>query len=165
MKFQVMSRQKARKHSFREDIKKCVIVSINDKADVRNNFHNNSNIKAICSLFFDDVEGDEPNCMTRDDADKIIGFVNQYINDTNDIEEIIVHCGAGVSRSAGVCAALMLILTGDDSDIFNNPKFCPNMHCYRLVLESYFGYYDKEAADEKLRRNIVLWRKVQGLDD
>ena len=162
MKFQVMSRQNARSYSFNKDIDTCIIVSINDVADVKNQFDDNDNIKAVCSLFFDDVEGNEKNCMTREDAEKIIDFVNQNLNTVN---EIIVHCGAGVSRSAGVCAALMLIVNGDDSEIFNNPRFCPNMHCYRLVLEAYFGYYDRDAADEKIRRNIILWRKDQGLDD
>lgn len=99
--------------------------------------------------------------MTRQDADNIIQFVNQHINE---VEQIIVHCGAGISRSAGVCAALMMIINGDDSAIFDNGQYCPNMHCYRLVLESYFGYYDKEAAEEKYRRNIIEWRKAQDLD-
>lgn len=161
MKFQVMSRVNARKYSFNENIDKCVIVSINDTFVEANQFHDNPNIKGVCSLFFNDVEGHETGHMVREDADKIIEFINQHIND---VDEIIVHCGAGVSRSAGVCAALMLIINGNDDAIFNNGKYCPNMHCYRLVLESYFGYYDKAAADEKLRRNIIEWRKLNDLD-
>ena len=161
MKFQVMSRVNARKHSFNEDIDKCIVISINDTFAEANKFNSNAKIKGVCSLFFNDVEGHETGHMTREDADKIIEFVNNHLNC---VDEIIVHCGAGVSRSAGVCAALMLIINGDDSAIFNNGKYCPNMHCYRLVLESYFGYYDKEAADEKLRRNIIEWRKLNGLD-
>ena len=161
MKFQVMSRANARKHSFDPAIDKCVIISINDTFIEANKFNNNPKIKSVCSLFFNDVEGHETGHMVREDADKIIEFVNNYLND---VDEIIVHCGAGVSRSAGVCAALMMILNGDDSEIFNNGKYCPNMHCYRLVLESYFGYYDKQAADEKLRRNIIEWRKFNNLD-
>ena len=161
MKFQVMSRQNARRYSFDTAIEKTIIVSINDVADEANQFASNPKIIDTCSLFFDDVEGNEANCMTRWDADNIIRFINQHLNH---IEQIVVHCGAGVSRSAGVCAALMLIINGDDSAIFDNGQYCPNMHCYRLVLESYFGYYDKEAADEKFRRNIIKWRKAQDLD-
>ena len=161
MKFQVMSRQNARRYSFDTAIEKTIIVSINDVADEANQFASNPKIIDTCSLFFDDVEGNEANCMTRWDADNIIRFINQHLNH---IEQIVVQCGAGVSRSAGVCAALMLIINGDDSAIFDNGQYCPNMHCYRLVLESYFGYYDKEAADEKFRRNIIKWRKAQDLD-
>ena len=161
MNFQVMSRVNAREYSFDENINECVIISINDTFIEANEFHNNPNIKGVCTLFFNDVEGNGTGHMVREDADKIVEFVNTHLND---VDEIIVHCGAGVSRSAGVCAALMLIINGDDSAIFNNGKYCPNMHCYRLVLESYFGYYDKAAADEKLRRNIIEWRKLNDLD-
>ena len=157
-----MSREKARLYSYEKDIDRCIIVSINGTDEELNRFAENSAIKAVCPLVFNDVEGDEQNCMTRADADKIIAFVNDHVDD---VDEIIVHCGAGKSRSAGTCAALMMILNGDDSAIFDNPYFTPNMHCYRLVMEAYFGYYDKEAADEKLRRNIILWRKAEGLDD
>lgn len=161
MKFQVMSRQNARRYSFDTAIEKTIIISINDVADEANQFASNPQIVCTRSFFFDDVEGEEANCMTRQDADNIIQFVNQYINK---VEQIVVHCGAGISRSAGVCAALMMIINGDDSAIFDNGQYCPNMHCYRLVLESYFGYYDKEAAEEKYRRNIIEWRKAQDLD-
>ena len=161
MKFQVMSRANARKHSFDPAIDKCVIISINDTFIEANKFNNNPKIKSVCSLFFNDVEGRETGHMVREDADKIIEFVN---NNLNDVDEIIVHCGAGVSRSAGVCAALMLILTGDDSAIFNDNRYRPNMHCYRLVLESYFGHYNKKAIDESLRRKIIEWRKLNELD-
>lgn len=162
MKFQVMSRKNARAYSFRDDIDKCIIISINGTDETLNQFHTNPAIKAVCSLVFNDVGGSDPNCMTREDADKIISFVNQHVNS---VDEIIVHCGAGVSRSAGVCAALMMIINGNDSDIFNNSRFCPNMHCYRLVLESYFGHYDKEPIEKKLREKIILWRKSRGLEN
>jgi hypothetical protein len=162
MKFQVLSRENAKRYSFETNINKCIIISINGTDEELNKFNDNPNILAICPLVFNDVEGDEANCMTRADADKIIGFVNEYVDK---VDEIVVHCGAGKSRSAGTCAALMMILNGNDSAIFDNPRFCPNMHCYRLVMEAYFGYYDKEAAEEKLRRNIILWRKAEGLDD
>ena len=160
MNFQVMSRVNARKYSFDENIDKCIIISINDTFVEANQFNPNLNIKGVCSLFFNDVENNSDGHMVREDADKIIEFVNHYVND---VDEIVVHCGAGVSRSAGVCAALMLILTGDDSSIFNNSRFRPNMHCYRLVLESYFGYYDKEPIEEEKRRNIIAFREKQKL--
>ena len=162
MKLQVMSKAAARKYSFNENIEDCVIVSINNVSEPANQFNPNPHIKGVCTLFFNDVEGDERDCMTREDADKIIAFINQYVDKVN---HIVVHCEAGISRSAGTCAALMMILNGNDFEIFDNPKYSPNMHCYRLVLESYFGYYDKQAADEKYRHNIAVWRKAEGLDD
>lgn len=161
MKFEVLSRQNAKKMSYKQDIEDCIIISITDIDKEINKFASNPHIKNICRVQFDDVEINEPRHITRNDAEKILEFVNHYVDK---IDKIVVHCEAGVSRSAGVCAALMQIINGNDSEIFNNPKFCPNMTCYRTVLTAFFGSYDQEAADEKIKRNIEIWRKENGLD-
>lgn len=161
MKFEVLSRQNAKRMSYKQDIEDCIIISITDIDKEINKFASNPHIKNICRLQFDDVEINEPRHITRNDAEKILEFVNHYVDK---IDKIVVHCEAGVSRSAGVCAALMQIINGDDSEIFDNPKFCPNMTCYRTVLTAFFGSYDQEAADEKIKRNIEIWRKENGLD-
>lgn len=161
MNFQVLSREKAKRFSYKPDINNCIIISITDVFSPSNQFAANSHIKGICRVKFDDVEFGEPNCITSEDSQRIINFVNDHIND---IDEIIVHCEAGVSRSAGVCAALMQIINGDDSPIFDNPKFCPNMSCYRSVMETYYGTYNKKCADEKTKHNIDVWRNEHGLE-
>lgn len=161
IEFEVMSRKKAKDFSFQENIEDCIIISITDVNSNDNCFANNLHIKGILRLKFDDCETNEPNCITKEDAIKIIKFVNNHISN---IRKIIVHCEAGVSRSAGVCAALMLIITGSDSQIFDNPRYCPNMSCYRAVMEAYYGSYDQKAANKKIRHNIEIWRAEQGLD-
>ena len=155
MKFQVMSRANARRHSFRSVMDDCLIISISEKDADPNRFHNNPHIKGVCRLHFDDVEGGNANSMTRADAEKIIQFVNENMHKA---DEIIVHCFAGVSRSAGVCAALMLIMTGSDMEIFNNPRFCPNMHCYRTMLETYYGSYTEAGIEDQYKNNIEAWK-------
>ena len=57
-------------------------------------------------------------------------------------ERVIVHCTAGKSRSAAVAAALMKSIEGDDSSIFNNPRYKPNMRVYRMVLNA---WHDKHG--------------------
>lgn len=156
MKMMVMSRSDARRYSFK-DIPKTIIISIASIDEDKNNFADNDNIVDILYLFFDDVEKNEPNHITVDDANKIIAFINKY-KDSN--VELIVHCGAGVSRSAGVCAAIMKIVNGNDFPIFDNPRFCPNMTCYRTILETYFGAYDEEAAAANEQHNIDIWTKL-----
>ena len=67
-------------------------------------------------------------------------FILKYINDT-DLDLIIVQCEAGQSRSAGVAAALMKYVWNDDTAIFNNKKYTPNMLCYRTVLNELMSDY------------------------
>lgn len=136
MVFKVLSRSGAIAYSFKKEIPKTAIISISDSYDSWPHFNKNQNILRVLYLKFDDVEKGEPNCITSEDAKKIAKFVNSLNKNT---EQIIVHCGAGVSRSAGVCAAIMKYLTGDDSEIFDNPKYCPNMTCYRTVLNEFYS--------------------------
>ena len=161
MKFQVMNRMGAADYSTYADIPKTIIISITDVNADDNVFQPNAQIIDILRLKFDDVEINEHNHITKDDGRRIIDFVNQHIND---VEQIVVHCEGGVSRSAGVCAALMKIINGNDWEIFKSGYYCPNMTCYRTVLETYYGSYDQAEADEKITYNIKQWRKLNELD-
>jgi len=46
---------------------------------------------------------------------------------------VIVNCEAGISRSAGVAAALSKVLMGDDEEYFR--RYVPNRLVYRMILE------------------------------
>lgn len=162
MEIRVMSRRQAKRFTYSACNKNYAIISISDADDVENVFANNPRIKGICRLWFDDVETGEKNCITEKDAGKILSFVDRIVNC---VDLIVVHCAAGISRSAGVAAALMLILNGDDSIIFDDGRYCPNRTCYRMVLNQYFGKEsDDEETDKKFVKNIELWRKANGLD-
>lgn len=52
----------------------------------------------------------------------------------NKIDVLIVQCNAGISRSAGVAAAIAKHFYNDDKWIFNSNKYRPNMKCYQLML-------------------------------
>jgi protein-tyrosine phosphatase len=52
-----------------------------------------------------------------------------------EIERIIVHCDAGVSRSAAVGAALARAFSGDDAEFFAG-RYRPNVRVYRTLLET-----------------------------
>lgn len=157
MKFQVLNRIAAKNYTYKQHNHKYVIISINDVHDTANKFNRSPELVDVLTLYFDDVEQGDAYCIEKEDAEKIIKFMNKHM----DVDECIVHCTAGVSRSAGVCAALMLIINGSDDEIFNNYRFCPNRTCYRKVLDAYFGSYSEEAIDEKFRKNIEAWRKHQ----
>lgn len=46
---------------------------------------------------------------------------------------VIVNCEAGISRSAGVAAALSKVLTRDDEEFFR--RYVPNRLVYRKIIE------------------------------
>ena len=78
--------------------------------------------------------------MTKDDAVRMVNTVKQYYDK---VDQIIVHCDAGQSRSVGCVAAIKKWYTNDDEEFFRGT---PNMHCYHLVLEEFFN---QEENNEK----------------
>ena len=174
MQFKVMSRRDCVKYSYGSHEESSVVISINDSAEmgVRQLPNKFNNIKAQLSLFFDDIQPykgmqywkkDEGSIvenftnsdgfvyesriyqlMTKNDAKKIIDFVNKWYNK---VDVIIVHCNAGISRSSGVCAGIMKCFTGDDSQIYDNPYYHPNTLCYNLILQEYYKEGEKNNDD------------------
>ena len=53
-----------------------------------------------------------------------------------DIEELYVNCAAGISRSAGVAAAISKFYTGDDEFFYKT--YVPNRYVYMKVLEALY---------------------------
>lgn len=133
MNITVMNRKDAVKYSWRPHNEKTYVISIMTpwaaySSDIFPSPYNG--IKSVLRLFFDDVESGT-NCMDETHAKAIKEFVELH-KDGN----FIVQCDGGVSRSAGVAAALMKFYNGDDTPIFDNPRYCPNMRCYRTMLNA-----------------------------
>lgn len=128
----VMNRKDAINFSFNiSDNKKYAIVSISEVDDSFPEFKNSSNIVSVLKVHFDDVDKNDRNCITENDALKIADFVK---NVAPNIDILIVHCLAGRSRSAGCAAAISKWYFNDDSFYFK--RYNPNMTVYRLVLNS-----------------------------
>ena len=166
----ILNRKEAKKFSYESHDFKTAIISITDtdKADVIFDKNETNGIRAVLRLKFDDVERDYKNehCITKEDAENIVKFVNK---NKNKVDKFIVHCEAGVSRSAGVGAAIMKALNGDDWDVFKNPLKCPNMKCYRMVLNAFAdaGYFDEDPMEEikfKEETNIAKWKEFNEID-
>lgn len=159
MKFVVMSRRDAVQYSYVAHMESSVIISICDSYSLFPKFKRmkSNGIKAVLNLSFDDVQlpsgaseryiwkkdegllfdtlDNSPYVViSEEDAKNIVSFVKKWYNK---VDTIIVHCNAGISRSSGVCAAIMKGMTGDDSQIFDNPKYVPNTTCYKVVLEEF----------------------------
>jgi len=70
--------------------------------------------------------------FSEDHAKEIVKFVNQYLNK---VELIVVNCAAGISRSAGIAAALSKSLTGDDTYFFK--FYIPNSLVYSTIIKEW----------------------------
>lgn len=97
-----------------------------------------NNIRALLPLSFCDAEEPGPDVyghlagagdlMQAEDARRIRALLRAHPDC-----DIIVHCDAGMSRSAGVAAAILEAVGGDSAQVFDSSYYQPNLHCYQLV--------------------------------
>ena len=136
MLIKVLSRIEAERFSRINPEEKTVIISIVNVGDEEADLKDQPNIIDVLRLSFDDVYQGGENCMTDDDARKIAEFVNRY----KDVaEQIVIHCGAGVSRSAGVGSALAFVLNGNEKELEHSAFFIPNTTVFQKVLKAFWG--------------------------
>ena len=141
------------------------IISISNKFDETPLFAADPDCKGICYLNFDDVEKGEKNCISEYDVENLMYFLVKAFKKNPNVENIIVHCQAGQSRSAGMAAALLKFYNGDDWEIFNNPRYTPNMTVYRMVLERLMGaIIDEEEINIKEQKNIAIWKAYNEIE-
>ena len=156
----VMSREKAKAYSFKQNTEmKSAVISISDIDREKNKivFSERNVVKVLWVKFEDTADPESDYAISTKNADNIAKFVK---NLDEDIKHIIVHCEAGISRSAGVAAAILKHYTNDDSAIYDNPRFVPNNLCYRKVLEAlyYFGH-DYSIEDNKKFNNLKFLQR------
>jgi predicted protein tyrosine phosphatase len=91
---------------------------------------------AVLRLAFDDVDvaGSIWKAPSEEDAEAIVRFVAER---RSMADLIVCQCEAGMSRSAGVAAALSRWLNGHDEEFFE--RYLPNRRIYRLILDR-LGY-------------------------
>lgn len=133
---------------------KMAIISITDPDSKPANITRSPGFSGIIRMRFYDIEQDDfwhgkfLNAMRPWQAKEIADFVNKV---EDKIDFLFVHCEAGVSRSAGVAAAISLVKFGTDKEFFNSGKYSPNMNCYKLTLEA-FGYKTDPLTLEELEK-------------
>jgi predicted protein tyrosine phosphatase len=115
-----------------------VIISITSSTDDVASLRIHPTCRGVLRLAFVDAEVGSPpyigsDLFSQEQARSIWDFVRQHVGQ---IERIVVHCDAGVSRSPAVAAALSRVLNGDDAAFFGGP-YRPNMHVYRTLLETH----------------------------
>lgn len=144
MKIMVMSRQRAEEYFKYVHRHSSVVISITDKRGDDADFiiSKENGVRDILRLKFNDEElrihtryGDKENAdaITLEQAEQIAVFVKRWVAK---VDIMIIHCEAGVSRSAGCAGAILKYFYNDDTQIFNNSYYCPNMSVYRMVIEA-----------------------------
>lgn len=141
MIIKIFSRQQAVKQSYTDFDGSKIIISIGDPFEEKANFkRNNISIKSVLYLSFYDIDEKTKSIfggydsMSPIDAALIRDFVLKW---ENFVDEIWVQCEMGISRSAGIAAAISEHFELDSTDIMNNKKYIPNMLCYNLTKEAF----------------------------
>lgn len=142
-----MSRASAVRYCHRQHERPSIIISIGTPLMEYTSapfVSKENNVQAIKQLLFADADKPgkdvygtdvtEKDLMTDKDGKKIFDFVTSHPDC-----DVIVHCDAGYSRSAGVGAAIMYALNSDDSAIFDSGLYHPNMWCYRKTLNAFMS--------------------------
>lgn len=107
--------------------KSTLAISITDPWNPPVDYSVNPNILGL-SLQFEDSETFAG--ISREDAQKIAQFINKH---KDSYKNIVVHCEAGQSRSAGVAAAIGEYLNGSSDFVFKSSKYHPSMRCYEYI--------------------------------
>ncbi len=146
MFYKIMSRDQAERFARQRHDKRSTVVSIRstwdrEPADIPCTKKNN--IVAVCHVQADDTDayvnvgyGVKDGLMSSRSAREIAQFARKHYDH---VDMIVVHCDGGVSRSAGVAAALMRWFEGDEYAVFRNRSRRPNMWCYNRVLDALRG--------------------------
>ena len=139
----ILSRPEAVYYCEREHSRPRVMISISDPfLSYRDGpfLTRENNLREILFLTFCDAEEPGPDVygnqagaedlMQAGDARRIRDLLERHPDC-----DLIVHCDAGMSRSAGVAAAVTEAEGGDSGEIFDSPYYDPNLHCYSVLLE------------------------------
>jgi predicted protein tyrosine phosphatase len=116
--------------------------------DVVQVIHKEKNFFGICRMNFDDVDRDVDGTkgwiiehgyseITNEQANNIVDFI--LAAKVKNVDIMIVHCEAGISRSSATAAACSVILGQSDAEYFGNARYNPNMKVYRSILNAYQG--------------------------
>lgn len=132
MKITIMSQDNAIKYS-KETSNNILIVSITSNINEKVNFEGN-NIHNIFRMYFNDIEYDIGlyKAPSKNDFMGLKNFLDKNLNDS--IDEVVVHCHAGISRSSACASAITRYLKMDDTNIWRSDKYIPNKLVYILSL-------------------------------
>lgn len=142
MDFKVLSKAEIESTSVQSKLtKKHIVLSISDTTDSIPLLPLNRNRLNTFYMFFDDIDKETEGIKSYQpfhklQAESLLVFINGMLEVHKDLEQIVVHCFAGVSRSIGMASALSFILDKTDTKIFKSG--IPNMRVYNMIIKEYY---------------------------
>jgi predicted protein tyrosine phosphatase len=129
-----------------------ILVSVTDPNSDAATFAQSSHLRAVLRLQFHDIAGvtnpilkpfadSNEVAMSDEDGSSVVAFVRRFV--PNEAQFVVVHCEAGISRSAGIAAAVSKIWNGADNFYFE--RYLPNSWVYRQVLAHHATLVDSES--------------------
>lgn len=153
MKITILSQKNATDY-LPESEKRSILIRLGDPNYNFDEIKYLSQYRDVLELKFHDVEKewDLPSYIipfTKDDAEMIKNFVLIHLNN---ISEIVVHCYAGMSRSAGIALSLSWYLGEIEQSqyIIDSKKYLPNLTCIEYmtqvlnIFETHHSWIEKE---------------------
>lgn len=128
----VMSREKAKKFKCEDN---WAAISVSSKSDMFPEL-DASKRQGLLQLCFDDISF--PHTIPKglklfnlELAREVVDFVNLH---ENNIETLLVHCEAGLSRSPAIAAAISEIFEIGSAEFYFE-KYMPNILVYKILME------------------------------
>lgn len=128
MEIKIMNQQDAQNWSYDQWMGVALLVSIVGTNTEEPRFYNNPRIIEKISLAFDDVTtvSDKQTLLSEEQCHQIRDFVLEH---SEEVESIVIHCLAGVSRGAAIAFAICRLLQIDDMWIWHSNCYKPNSYC------------------------------------
>lgn len=138
MKITILSKNQVKKY---KPNGKAALLSINDLCDLDRpcNHVRRSLYTTFSFYFFEDVLANESGAMTSEQAESIVRRL-LHIAQRPDLDELVIHCVAGRSRSQAVgCFMAKTILANEALylTLYARTKGSGNPHVYQLLEDAY----------------------------
>jgi predicted protein tyrosine phosphatase len=135
MKITILSRSDAKFYSTPNSV---YMISITDPGSPSAFFFADYDLILRLSFIDAGIHDTGPLVINKGQARLLAGMIHKA--QKNDIAEVVIHCEAGMSRSAGVARAFCNILQLDDDVCFEKGRF-PNVEVMLAVQYQYGLHY------------------------
>lgn len=115
--------------------KDFILISITSPEEDHVKIPQNDHNRGVLRLKFHDIES--PIGGYSHFTSSQAASIRAFIESDHSTDTIVCQCEAGISRSAGVAAALTKYYGMNEKMIFNNGRWMPNLLVYKKCIEAF----------------------------